>query len=167
MSKLTTAGDTIVEVLIAIAIVSAVIGGAYVSTGHSIRGSLQAQEHSTALKLAESQIEMISAYAKGPNANTLFSNLLLFCMPGPSSGPHSARTGPAGTTSYRQLPPNDTDDLKNNYDVACKNIIATPGLAYYIAVDNNGNNAFIVHIRWDSANSPHHDEVAIAYKVYQ
>lgn len=54
-------GDTIVEVLIAIAVVSGVLGGAYVSASRSLNGSRQSQERGEALKLAEGQLERIKA----------------------------------------------------------------------------------------------------------
>lgn len=57
--KLTSAGDTIVEVLLAIAIVSAVLGGAYASTSRSSQGLRQSQERGEALKLAEAQLDQL------------------------------------------------------------------------------------------------------------
>ncbi len=53
------AGDTIIEVLIAITVVSSVLAGAYVTTNHSLRDNRDAQERSTAVKLAESQLELL------------------------------------------------------------------------------------------------------------
>jgi prepilin-type N-terminal cleavage/methylation domain-containing protein len=52
-------GDTLVEVLIAIAVVSMILGGAYVTTNRSLTATRAAQERSIALKLAESQIERL------------------------------------------------------------------------------------------------------------
>ncbi|HJQ08503.1 MAG TPA: prepilin-type N-terminal cleavage/methylation domain-containing protein [Candidatus Saccharimonadales bacterium] len=52
-------GDSLVEVLIAIAVVSLILGGAYVTTNRSLQATRSAQEQSVALKLAESQIEQI------------------------------------------------------------------------------------------------------------
>lgn len=57
--KLNQCGDTIVEVLIAISIVSLVLAGAYSSTKLSRNGIQTAQEHGEALKLAEAQVEQI------------------------------------------------------------------------------------------------------------
>jgi len=56
-------GDTIVEVLIAITIVSMVLGGAFVSSNRSLKSTRQAHEHAVALKLAESQLEQIKNVA--------------------------------------------------------------------------------------------------------
>lgn len=62
-------GDTIVEVLIAIAIVGAVLAGAYTSTRQSANATRTAQEQGEALKLAESQVEQIKIAADTGNPN--------------------------------------------------------------------------------------------------
>ena len=53
------AGDTIIEVLIAIAVVSFVLVTAYATTNHSILATQNTQERSQALQLAQSQIEFL------------------------------------------------------------------------------------------------------------
>lgn len=52
-------GDTIVEVLVAIAVITFVMGGAFVMTNHSLQGTRDAQERVNAVKLTESQVEQI------------------------------------------------------------------------------------------------------------
>lgn len=59
--QLSTRGDTIVEVLIAIAVVSVVLAGAFASVRNSVNATRTAQEQGEALKLAESQVEQIKA----------------------------------------------------------------------------------------------------------
>jgi prepilin-type N-terminal cleavage/methylation domain-containing protein len=59
-------GDTIIEVLIAITIVSAILGGAYVSASRSINGSRQSEERGEALKIAEAQLEYLRALSADP-----------------------------------------------------------------------------------------------------
>lgn len=59
MHHLKNTGDTIVEVLIAMAVVSLVLAGAYTSTRKSANATRTAQEQGEALKLAESQVEQI------------------------------------------------------------------------------------------------------------
>lgn len=54
-------GDTIVEVLIAIAIVSLTLTGAYASVNRSANATRTAQERGEALKWAETQVEQIKA----------------------------------------------------------------------------------------------------------
>ncbi|MGH7237779.1 MAG: type IV pilus modification PilV family protein, partial [Candidatus Saccharimonadales bacterium] len=55
----TQSGDTIVEVLISIAILGTVLAGAYVTSNRSLLAERTAQEHSQALTLAESQVESL------------------------------------------------------------------------------------------------------------
>lgn len=52
-------GDTIVEVLIAVAIVSLTLTGGFVSSNRSFQATRTAQEQGEALKIAESQVEQI------------------------------------------------------------------------------------------------------------
>lgn len=66
-------GDTLVEVLIAISIISAVLGGAYVSANRSSKAIRTAQERSEALKIAaETQMERIKVAADN-NSPDIFS----------------------------------------------------------------------------------------------
>jgi type II secretory pathway pseudopilin PulG len=59
LKRLDKRGDTIVEVLLAIAVVSAVLGGAFVATNRSLGGVRQSQERGEALKLVEGQLERL------------------------------------------------------------------------------------------------------------
>lgn len=62
-------GDTIVEVLIAIAVMTSVLGGAFVMTNRSLQNTRTAQERVNAVKLAESQVELIkNVVATNPDA---------------------------------------------------------------------------------------------------
>lgn len=57
------AGDTIVEVMFAVAVVGMVIGGSYVIATRALRTGRYAQEQTEALKQAESQIERLKYLA--------------------------------------------------------------------------------------------------------
>src|SRR5262245_14367511 len=79
---LTTArqrGDTIVEVLIAIAVAGVVLAGAYVTSNRSLAATRAAQERSNALKLAEAQMEKIKSLAIS-NPTALFAVSSAFCV---------------------------------------------------------------------------------------
>jgi type II secretory pathway pseudopilin PulG len=75
IKRLSNAGDTIIEVLICIAIVSTILGGAFVTTKQSQTGVRNSQEHSEALKLVESQLEQL----RGDTADATTSGTP-FCM---------------------------------------------------------------------------------------
>jgi len=55
------AGDTIIEVLIAMAILALVMVGAYVSSSRSLRNGTDAANRQQALALAEQQVEIIKS----------------------------------------------------------------------------------------------------------
>ena len=62
-------GDTLVEVLIAITVVSMVLVTAYATTTRSVNSMQDTQEHSEALQLAQTQLEYLHNVSK-PNRPT-------------------------------------------------------------------------------------------------
>jgi prepilin-type N-terminal cleavage/methylation domain-containing protein len=62
-------GDTLVEVLIAIMVVSAVLVAGYTTTTHSINTMQDTQEHSEALQLAQTQLEYLHNASKTGRPN--------------------------------------------------------------------------------------------------
>lgn len=82
ITKLHQGGDTIVEVLIAITIVSLILGGAYVTSHNSLDATLDAQEHSNALQLAQAQIELLRSDATTGSQifSTPVSPTSFFCL---------------------------------------------------------------------------------------
>ncbi|MDZ7744362.1 MAG: prepilin-type N-terminal cleavage/methylation domain-containing protein [Candidatus Saccharibacteria bacterium] len=71
--RISERGDTIVEVLIAIAIVSLVLGGAYVSARRSLQMNQRAAERVEASKVVEQQLEKLKTVAAQPD-NDLFAS---------------------------------------------------------------------------------------------
>lgn len=75
MRKLKEAGDTIVEVLIAIVIISTVLVGAFEVTTRNTAATQDTQEHTVALKMAESQLETLQNTGSFPSSgSTCFYN---------------------------------------------------------------------------------------------
>lgn len=85
------AGDTIVEVMVALAVASLLIGGAMASARQSLQGSQRAGERSEAQKIAESQIEQLRAigFTTIGSATNFYFN---------ASGSLTAGVGTSGTT---------------------------------------------------------------------
>lgn len=88
-------GDTIVEVLVAIAVVSLVLAGAFTSTRRSANATRSAQEQGEALKIAESQVEQIKI---GVETGTppVAAATPPFCISGtstPAAGTAACKTG--------------------------------------------------------------------------
>ncbi len=82
--KLNTAlnqkGDTLIEVLICIMIVTVILTGAYVTTQKASQGVRNSQEHAEVLKIAQSQLEEVRENANITSGSKVFSIVPPFCM---------------------------------------------------------------------------------------
>ena len=138
-------GDTIVEVLIAVTVVSMVLGGAYVTTNKSLLATRAAQEQSSALKLTESQLEQLKALAvTAPNA--LFTTAGTFCV-----------------YNQTQMPP--STDPKCTQDAAGNQATGDP--KYSIAVTRANTNDFTVKTTWIDVSGKHNDQLSLKYRIYR
>jgi prepilin-type N-terminal cleavage/methylation domain-containing protein len=68
--KLGQKGDTIIEVMISLAILSFVLGGAYYTANQSYRNIRDSQEHSEATNIAQTEIEDLRQYGPSFNGGT-------------------------------------------------------------------------------------------------
>jgi type II secretory pathway pseudopilin PulG len=156
-------GDTIVEVLIAIAVVSAVLGSAYAITNRNVQNSRQTQEHGQALKAAESQLELLKSFIADGKAAALPAAGSNFCMyvdtvPNPDENKVGLFTG-AGTTIA--LPTVDA-----NYPASCKIDEGISADRYMAGIKQDPTTlTYTVSIAWDGATGGR-DKVSLMYKVY-
>lgn len=72
--RLKEKGDTIVEVLISLAILTLALGGAYYTADTSYRNDRASQEHSQALTVAQTQLEDLRSYIYSSNSDTFNQN---------------------------------------------------------------------------------------------
>lgn len=73
LKRINQIGDTLVEVLVSLAVVSLLMGGAIATSSQSQRGSIRSQERGEANKVAESQVENLRATSyTNIGTNTLF-----------------------------------------------------------------------------------------------
>jgi type II secretory pathway pseudopilin PulG len=150
MRRLSQAGDTIIEVLICIGVVSLILGGAFVTTRNSQIGVRDSQEHAEALKLVESQIEQLRADAAGDGKIIAFGTP--FCMY--NQEPVDAATAPTSA-----------DCVQNNADQPTTN---QP--AYHLTVDranSNGGYLFTVQAWWFSVTGNGKAQESMVYRLYQ
>lgn len=138
-------GDTIVEVLIAIAVISLILGGAYVTTNRSLQATRAAQERSTALKLAESQVERIKGLAAS-NPDLVFNGPTPFCISAATDQPVAAsddacRVNEAGVA---------TDDEP----------------VFHITIDRLVND-FTVTETWFNVSGRNTDSLQLRYRLYE
>ncbi len=120
-------GDTIIEVLISMAILGLILSAAYATSSLNLRTSQFTQERTAALKLAEEQIELMRSLTSVDEQGVLHGRNGGFCILSASAGSPAARF------------PDDTNAscLRDN--------------RYMISVNRNQNNSinyFAVLVSW-------------------
>lgn len=134
-------GDTIVEVMIAIAVISSVLAGAFYMTNHSTRAVRDSEEHAQALQLLQGQLEQLRAAAP----TTTWGNLpRYFCF--------------TSTNVIKSLASATTYDCpaSNYYSFVIIKPTAAP------AAGETG--LFTLKVQWDSVLSKKGNE-SLVYKV--
>lgn len=140
VKRLGNRGDTIVEVLLALAVLGSALGIGYATANNSLKGTVQAQEHSQALKIAQDQAERLQA-------NNTLSALY-------TSTPYCLTSA---NTKVPVTPPGSCTD-NNLYN---KSIVYTGSSA----TDPNGY--FTITVSWASIKGTGNDKVQLNYKVHQ
>lgn len=137
LKRLNCRGDTIVEVLIAITIISAVLGGAYVSANQSLSTSRQSQERGEALKLVEGQVERLKSHGAS-DTSPVYSGPLQFCI-----------------------------DDSNNYQAGtCSGPSSGVDYTLYIDRDSSNSRLFTATAEWDKVGGGSTEQLRIIYKMY-
>ncbi len=136
--KRTQAGDTIVAVLMAVTVISISLAASFASANRAYQTGRAAQERFEALKLAESQIELLKNYYKNPARKTVYDAMTSatdFCIDG------------------SQVP---GAEVKPTSDPLCQNTNGTGGAGYYSVVvkpQSGGSGIFEAHVEWERFGS--------------
>ncbi len=150
-------GDTIVEVMIAMAVASLVIGSAYSISNKSLANSRQAQEHSEAARIAQSQLEQIRQFARSSTTSSLlFQDNKSFCI-----GTNGQLTE---FTQISKVPDNDT----TKYPSVCQNLGSVNYRVGFLRNPENlpdNENTFTIYVTWDGATGKQ-DQVSMSYRAY-
>jgi len=139
------AGDTIVEVMIAVAVVSTLLAGAFIVTNRNTQAVRDSEEHAQALQLLQGQVELLR-HAAGISYTS-----------SPKPLPASLSTGFClDTTAYYQPAATQAQCLLDNlYRVTISSPTSAP---------NVGTTTFNLTATW-SALGGGSDEVFLSYKV--
>lgn len=155
-------GDTIVEVLIAIALVAMVLSGAYISSNRSFQVTQASKERDIALRIAESQIERIRGYKTARPHGTITSNS---CMDG-------TLTAQSNAGAIQPLTSEVLDGRTGNYATACildssgnQYSAASVSIPYYAHIEVSSND-YTIHIRWQKAGGGDNQETIMYYRYY-
>lgn len=136
-------GDTIVEVLISIAVISLIMGGAFVITNRSLQGTRRAQERQNALKLVESQLEQIKNLS-ATSGSPIFSISTPVCIT------------PAGAI---------VADSNAACAVDTEGNPSTTEPVFHLSISRSGN-TFTVTNNWANVRGTGNDLVEMKYRVY-
>lgn len=148
----TIAGDTIVEVLLAIAVTSAVLAGAYVAVNRSLNATRAAQERGEAVKVAQAQIERLKYLNSSGSPANIYQD-----------GPYCI-TSALVVRAVADVA-NDSDDPNG-----CR----TSGRYVASVTRNASSKVYQVRVLWENAtgsntvaNYPGFDEIKMYYRVYE
>lgn len=148
--KATQAGDTIVEVMLCIAIIGGVLAGAFVANNRNVRINAAAQERGEALKVTESQIEKLKSakITAAPGINLL------------SGGPYCI------------------DDTGHQLTVASSQISNSPNCTFsnrYVSTVTYSGNQYRIVTLWpnitgdttslDGTTYPGYDKLVMYYRI--
>ncbi|HET7320072.1 MAG TPA: hypothetical protein VFI84_00625 [Candidatus Saccharimonadales bacterium] len=155
LHRLNQGGDTIVEVLVALAILGSALGIGYAAASSGLRGTQQASEHSQALKIAQAQAEMLEINSAN---SSLYNTANAFCY---NSTTYTDWTGisshpPASASSD----PLDSTD----YPGGCIQNFFHTSVAYS---GTSPNDTFTITVRWAAITGHGNDQVQLNYRVHQ
>jgi len=148
-TQLGARGDTVVEVLMSIAVISLVLSGAYVTANRSLQGARLAEERNNALKMAEAQVEQIK-YMASLYPDRLFG----------AGAPASYCLVNSATVASTQATP----DPKCKVDSSGTPTTAEP--AYTLTITRNVN-TFVVTSTWTKFGSNTLNSAELKYRAYQ
>lgn len=150
---LNNTGDTIIEVLVCIAVVSTILGGAFVTTRQSQVGVRNSQEHAEALKLVESQLEQL----RGDTTDAVGATTP-FCMY--NEAPVSAVIAPQDKDCTQ-----DSGGLANKSD---SRYYLTITRCAAIACGNNIANSYVFTVKasWPEVTGQGNGQETMVYRLY-
>lgn len=154
------AGDTIVEVMIVLAILGLAIGISYATANRSLLNARQAQENAEATELVQGQIEALRSMACSADSDGCSDAAALF-----TADPYCIDTSHAGTTADPYVTVPISVDLNNyeNYPAACRQ----GSVPYSLSVQETSPDTFRVRAGWADVTGQGNDTVTIFYRLHQ
>lgn len=164
-------GDTIVEVLIAMAIMGLVLTGAFVTVNRDSNTSVRARERSQALGITEMQLERLQSLAANKAKAIYTVSPGIFCLDS-SLTRHDF-------TAVTTMPDLVTDNLDvsppGNYPAGCvvdssgsTYSSSSPSTPFSVFIERNAtdHHVFNARVRWERAGGGR-DEISITHRLYE
>lgn len=144
-----SSGDTIVEVLIVLTILSFSFGISYATAKGGLTRAQNSQEHSQALGYINSQIELVRSAVVKNNQNALLKNGNDFCM--------DTNGDPALSGSVLTSTPPNCQQQNGRYNVTAK----------YHDVGDSAKNYYHFNVTWDGLGTLGSQHEDLTYKILQ
>ncbi len=175
-------GDTLIEVVICIAIVGAVITGSYALASNSLQEGISSSEHTQAIKQAESQIEALKIRNKNSKASTWETKFADDSPISPiqgscldisatseldATGNLNTNWSPIKNNFVTSTTPDDLSTDAGHYNPVCVHTVAAT--EYYINITAAGSSSstsptYLVTIRWNSIGSGPQSQAKLYYR---
>lgn len=159
MKTIPQAGDTIVEVLISMLVVSVIMTGAFVSANRSLLGTRRSQERGEALNVIESRVETLRAFAADrDDPKQIFD---------PAASSEFCIAPPGDTRQSLTIPATADADPLTGYG-GCSYLRPDSGNQHYFGIKRNlATNTFTFYERWLRAGGGGVEEIRIVYRFYK
>ena len=160
LTKLNSRGDTILEVLISVAILSLILTSSFALTNRSSIANRQAAERGEASKLGQSELEKLKYYLSSPGI-TAPANGFFFCVD--TSNPV------APTIIAVSITQSTIDTAYNSIDIRCRKGTDSR-YATFIYREPSGTeqatNTYTTYVRWNSATGRGTDKINLVHRLY-
>ena len=157
-------GDTILEVLLAVTVLSLVLAATFATANRSTQATRTASERSEAYKFAQAEMEKIKLYLSTPGIDQPPEDSY-FCMNDDGDN-YVQLNGTAPTDPLAD--PNFTDGIYQ--DAIAKNACQNgPGDLYFQIAYRGGStesNTYMAFTRWTSVDGNNVNEASIVHRVY-
>jgi type II secretory pathway pseudopilin PulG len=161
-------GDTIVEVIIVLAVLGLAISISYATANRSLQATRQAEENSQATELLQSQIEVLRSYAAKPSTDPNYiyqsSPSHAFCI---STGGSVVTTPLISNTDVTAG--NTISKTYTNYPNYATSNDCYQGKLYHIIIgyDHAQTDTFTARATWDDVTGQGQDTVTLVYRLHQ
>ena len=145
-------GDTIIEVLIAMAVASSVLGISLSTMNRNLIITRDNQERTEASKLAQGQIEALRA-AKETGSVAIPVVGSSFCL----SNNGTVVTSITGGSPHANI---DTDDFAADYGI-CR----STDLLFNYAIVRDAVNSYHFYVRWNPIKGQVRNQIVMAYRI--
>lgn len=161
---LNKAGDTIVEVMIVLAVLGSAISISYATANRSLLNARQAQESSEATALAQGQVELLRSMSANPLSDPVHyifqggnNSVAYFCINAAGEVVPFTATDLYDSSTFVFADPAKSSDCmlgSSRYNVSIK-------------YDSTSNDKFTVKVIWDDVLGQGEDSSTLIYRVHQ